>query len=89
TQREEEIIELEGKAKSLQRQYFGPEGEMSKRQEELIQPLQEKVSEAIETIAEEENFDAVFNKAGSSGVVYVNQREDISDSVLEHLGVQE
>ncbi|MFW6267770.1 MAG: OmpH family outer membrane protein [Marinilabiliaceae bacterium] len=89
TQREEEIIELEGKAKSLQRQYFGPEGEMSKRQEELIQPIQEKVSEAIETIAEEENFDAVFNKAGSSGVVYVNQREDISDSVLEHLGVQE
>jgi len=89
TQREEEIIELEGKAKSLQRQYFGPDGEMSKRQEELIQPIQEKVSEAIETIAQEENIDAVFNKSGNAGVVYVKPREDISDRVLEHLGVQQ
>ena len=89
TQREEEIIELEGKAKSLQRKYFGPEGEMAKRQEELIQPIQEKVSQAIETIAQEENIDAVFNKAGNTGVVYVKPREDISDRVLEHLGVRE
>ncbi|MFO8000006.1 MAG: OmpH family outer membrane protein [Marinilabilia sp.] len=85
-QREEEIIELEGKAKSLQRRYFGPEGEMNKRQQELMDPIQEKVSDAIDEIAEEENLDAVFDKAGNAGVVYVKPRQDISDDVLELLG---
>ena len=89
TEREEEIIALEGKAKSLQRKYFGPEGEMAKRQQELIQPIQENVDEAIQTIADEENIDAVFDKSGSAGVVYVKPRQDISDMVLERLGVSE
>lgn len=87
-EREDEIIEIEGKAKSLQRKYFGPDGKMNQRQEELIQPIQEKVSNAIQEIADEENIDAVFDKSGNAGVVYVKPAQDISDDVLEQLGVR-
>ncbi|MGQ1888906.1 OmpH family outer membrane protein [Thermophagus sp. OGC60D27] len=86
TQREEEIIQLENSAKKLQRQYFGPEGELMKRQQALIQPIQEKVSGAIKEIADRDNLDAVFDMASNAGVVYVNPRQNISDEVLEILG---
>lgn len=86
TQRENEIIELENKAKKLQREYFGPEGEMMKRQQTLIDPIQEKINQAITEIADSENLDAVFDMAGGAGVVYVKPRQDISDQILEELG---
>jgi outer membrane protein len=86
-QRENEIVELENKAKKLQRQYFGPEGELMKRQETLMQPIQEKVSVAIREIADRENLDAVFDMAGNMGVVYVKPRQNISDEVLKQLGL--
>jgi outer membrane protein len=86
-QRENEIVELENKAKKLQRQYFGPEGELMKRQETLMQPIQEKISVAIREIADRENLDAVFDMAGNMGVVYVKPRLNISDEVLKQLGL--
>jgi outer membrane protein len=86
TQRENEIIELENRAKQLQRQYFGPEGELMKRQEALLQPIQEKVNEAIRSIADRDNLDAVFDMAGNMGVVYVKPRQNISDEILKELG---
>ncbi|WP_462317750.1 OmpH/Skp family outer membrane protein [Marinilabilia sp.] len=87
TQRENEIIDLENKAKKLQRQYFGPEGELMKRQQSLIQPIQEKVSVAIREIADREGYDAIFDMAGNMGVVYVKPRQNISDEVLKELGL--
>jgi len=86
TQREDEIIQLENKAKNLQRQYFGPEGALMERQQTLIEPIQDNVSEAISEIADRDNLDAVFDMAGNAGVVYVKPRQNISDEVLEHLG---
>lgn len=86
TQRENEIIELENRAKQMQRQYFGPEGELMKRQEALLQPIQEKVNEAIRSIADRDNLDAVFDMAGNMGVVYVKPRQNISDEILKELG---
>jgi outer membrane protein len=86
TQRENEIIELENRAKQLQRQYFGPEGELVKRQEALLQPIQEKVSEAIRSVADRDNLDAVFDMAGNLGVLYVKPRQNISDEILRELG---
>lgn len=86
TQRENEIIELENRAKQLQRQYFGPEGELVKRQEALLQPIQEKVNEAIRSVAERDDLDAVFDMAGNLGVLYVKPRQNISDEILRELG---
>lgn len=86
SQRENEIIELENQAKQLQSKYFGPEGELMERQQTLMEPIQEKVSEAISEIADRDNLDAVFDLAGNAGVVYVKPRKNISDEVLKHLG---
>ncbi|ASB48520.1 OmpH family outer membrane protein [Alkalitalea saponilacus] len=84
TSREEAIIAKEREAKMLQHKYFGAEGEMAKRQETLIQPIQEQLSNAIREIAREEDLAAVFDKA--NGVLYLDPRHDRSDQVLQRLG---
>ncbi|WP_026474726.1 OmpH family outer membrane protein [Alkaliflexus imshenetskii] len=82
--REETIIEKEKEAKLLQHKYFGPEGEMSKRQQNLIQPIQDQVAAVIREIARAEDLAAIFDK--SSGILYLDPRHDKSDQVLERLG---
>ena len=82
--REEAIIEKEKEAKALQHKYFGPEGEMAKRQESLIQPIQEQIATVIQEMASEEDLAAVFDK--STGVLYLDPRHDRSDQILERLG---
>jgi outer membrane protein len=85
-QRENEIVDKEKQAKALQRQYFGPEGILLKKQQEMMQPIQDKVAAAIRELAIDQNIAAVFDKAGGAGLVYINPKEDISDQVLELLG---
>jgi len=84
--REEEIVTKEQKVKELQRKYFGPEGELFKKRQELIQPIQEKVFNAIESIALTSNFAFVFDKAGGMTLLYGNPKFDISDDVLDEVG---
>lgn len=85
-QREEDIIAKEREAKELQHRYFGPEGEMAKRQENLVQPIQEQIASAIRELAQQEDLAAVFDKA--NGVLYLNPRHDRSDQILERLGLK-
>ncbi len=84
--REDAIVEKEKKVKEMQRQYFGPEGELFKKRQELIQPIQEKVFNAIETVATTRNFAFVFDKAGGMTLLYGNPKFDISDDVLDEVG---
>jgi outer membrane protein len=84
--REDEIIQKEQAVKELQRQYFGPEGELYQKRQELIQPIQEKVYNAIETIATTSNFAFVFDKAGGMTLLWGNPKYDISDDVLDEVG---
>ena len=84
--REDEIIEKEQEVKELQRKYFGPEGDLFKKRQELIQPIQEKVYNAIESIALTRNFAFVFDKAGGMTMLYGNPKFDISDDVLDEVG---
>jgi outer membrane protein len=84
TKREEAIIDKEKEAKMLQHKYFGQEGEMSKRQQSLIQPIQDQIAAVIREIAREEDLAAVFDK--SSGILYLDPRQDKSDQVLQRLG---
>jgi outer membrane protein len=78
--REDEIIKKEQEVKELQRKYFGPEGELYQKRQELIQPIQEKVYNAIENIA------FVFDKAGGMTMLYGDPKFDISDDVLDEVG---
>lgn len=84
--REAEITEKNNEVRALQKKYFGPGGELFKKREELIKPIQEKVYNAIETVATTEHISFVFDKAGSPTLLYGNPKYDISDAVLDELG---
>jgi len=84
--RENEIVEKEKQAKQLQQSYFGQDGELFKRRESLIKPIQDDIFNAITEIAAEDNYIAVFDKASGMGIMYVDPKSDISDDVLVKLG---
>lgn len=84
--REEEIIAKEKIAKDLQKQRFGKDGDLFKRRQELIKPIQEKIYAAIESIAATDNYAVIFDKAGSVSMMYTNPRYDISEDILDKLG---
>ncbi len=85
-QREENIIERERVAKELQMQRFGREGDLFKKRQELIKPIQDKVYEAIEEIATRGNYAVIFDKSGGITMIYSDVRYDLSDEVLQRLG---
>ena len=70
----------------MQRQYFGPEGDLAKKREALVKPIQDDVFNAIQTIAEQGAYSMVFDKAGSMTMIYTNPKYDLSDQVLQKLG---
>jgi outer membrane protein len=84
TAREEAIIEKEKQAKQLQNKYFGPDGELALRRQSLVQPIQEQIAAVISEMSQEEGLAAVFDK--SSGVLYLDPKQDYSDKVLQRLG---
>lgn len=84
--REEEIVNKEKEVKDLQKKYFGAEGDLFKKRQELIQPIQEKVYNAIETIATTKNYSFVFDKSGGVTLLYGDPKFDISDDVLDEVG---
>lgn len=84
--REQEIVDKEKEVKELQRTYFGSEGELFKKRKELVQPIQEKVYNAIESLAASSNYSFVFDKAGGMTLLYGNPKYDISDDVLDEVG---
>lgn len=87
TKRENEIIERERQAKQLQNERFGFEGDLFKKREELIKPIQEKVFNAVNKVAKSNGFDFIFDKSGDAVMLVVNKKYDRSDDVLKELGI--
>lgn len=86
--RQAEITTKETELRALQRQYFGPGGELEQRRVELMKPVQDRVNNAIERVAREKNYAFVFDKSVAGALVYVSDKYDISNQVLEILGVK-
>jgi outer membrane protein len=86
SKREEQIITKERDAKKLQNDYFGQEGLLFKKREELVKPIQDEVFNAIKEIANDSGYAAIFDTASGPGLIYTNPRYDISDEVLQRLG---
>jgi len=84
--REDEIINKEQAVKDLQMKYYGPEGELTKKQQELMKPIQDEVYKAIREMAVEGGYAAVFDSSADASVLYANPRQDRSDEVLERMG---
>lgn len=86
--KQQEIITVEEDIERLRMQYFGPEGELFRQQQQVLRPIQEKVLEAIEEVSVSEGYDYVFDRSGGTFVfLFANDRLDISELVLEELGI--
>jgi outer membrane protein len=85
-QREENIMNLEKEAKELQMKRFGRDGELFRRREELIQPIQDRIFEAVKEIAGRSNYAIIFDKAAGTTMMFTDMRYDLSDEVLQRLG---
>ncbi|MCK4676841.1 MAG: OmpH family outer membrane protein [Bacteroidales bacterium] len=84
--KEDEIIKKEKAVKELQRQIFGQDGELFKKRQELIKPIQEKIYNAIEEMAVQRNYAVIFDKSGSLTMLFSDAKYDLSDDVLDELG---
>ena len=86
TKREEEIITKEREVKELQSKYFGPEGDISKKREELVKPIQDAIYKAVKELSAEGSYAVIFDTASGASILYSNPRYDLSDEVLKKLG---
>lgn len=84
--KEAAIAAKEQELAALQMQYFGPEGELVTKRIELIQPIQEKIYNAINQVAQVKNYSFVFDKSAGTTLLYCNEKLDISDDVLDEIG---
>lgn len=84
--RQEEIVAKENEAKDLRYKYFGPEGELYKKRQSLMKPIQEDVYNAVKAVAEEKGYQTIFDRASSQSIVFASPRIDVSNDVLAKLG---
>lgn len=85
--KEEEIVELDKKLKEFQKQKFGYEGELFKKRQELIKPIQDRVFDAVQKVAKKSVFDFIFDKSSEMTMLYTNAKYDLSDDVLSEMGI--
>jgi outer membrane protein len=86
TKRENEIVEKEKASQDLKRQYFGPEGELYKKRQSLMKPIQDEVYNAIQTISNDKGYQLILDKSSSMNIIFSSPKIDISDEVLVKLG---
>jgi outer membrane protein len=84
--REEEIVAKEKAVQELKRNYFGPEGELFKKRESLMKPIQDEIYNALQEISKDKDLQLVFDKSSSTSVLFSSPKLDISDAVLQKLG---
>ena len=86
TAREEAIIAKEKEASDLKKKYFGPEGELFKKRESLMAPIQDEIYNAVKDICEAKGYSLVLDRASDAGIIFASPKIDISNEVLEKLG---
>ena len=84
--RQEAIMKKEKEAADLKRKYFGPEGELFKKREALLSPIQEEIWNAVKEISELRGYSLVLDRASDSGIIYGSPKIDITNEVLQKLG---
>ena len=84
--KEEEILAEDKKTQELKRTYFGPEGELFKKREALMKPIQDDIYEAVKSISETKGYQMIMDRASAVSVIYATPKIDISNEVLSKLG---
>lgn len=86
TKREEEIVKKEQEAQDLKRKYFGPEGELYKKRESLMKPIQDEIYNAVKEISEDKGYQMVIDRASAMSLIFASPKIDISNEVLLKMG---
>ena len=84
--RQEEIVAKEKQAAELKKTYFGPDGELFKKRQALMGPIQEDIYNAVKEVAEQRGYLLILDRASDSGIIFASPKVDISDEVLQKLG---
>jgi len=84
--REDVIITKEKSYKQLQSKYFGPSGDLFKKRQSLVKPIQDDIFNAVQEISNEGSYAVIFDKAGGTTLFFTNPKFDLSDQVLQKLG---
>ena len=84
--KEEAILEEDKKTQELKRNYFGPEGELFKKREALMKPIQDDIYNAVKSIADTKGYQMVMDRASAASVIFASPRIDIGNEVLSKLG---
>ena len=85
-QREEAILAKEKEASDLKKKYFSPEGELYKKRESLMAPIQEEIYNAVKDICDLKGYSLVLDRASDAGIIFASPKIDISNEVLTKLG---
>ena len=86
TKREDAIVAKEKEAAELKKKYFGPEGELYKKRESLMAPIQEEIYNAVKDICDQKGYSLVLDRASDAGIIFASPNIDISNEVLTKLG---
>ncbi len=84
--KQEEIMKKEHDASELKKKYFGPEGELFKKREALMTPIQEEIYNAVKDISDLRGYSLVLDRASDTGIIFGSPKIDISNEVLQKLG---
>lgn len=88
--RERKLLEIQTRRTEMgqfRRRHFGPDGELFREEQQAMRPIQERVLEAIEVIAEEGDYDFIFDRSGGLMFLYAKSTHDVTDLVLDELDV--
>ncbi len=86
-QKEDEIMKAEKRVRDMQKDKFGPEGALFQRRQDLVQPIQDKVYNALDKFATQKGFDFIFDKSSSTGLIFANPKYDKTEEVKRDLGM--
>ena len=84
--KQEEIMLKEKEAADLKKKYFGPEGELFKKRESLLSPIQEEIYNVVKEISEQRGYSLVLDRASDSAIIFGSPKIDISNEILQKLG---
>jgi outer membrane protein len=86
TKREAEVVKKEQEAQDLKRKYFGTDGELYKKRESLIKPIQDEIYTAVKEISEAQGYAVIVDRSSAMSIIYASPKIDISNLVLAKLG---
>lgn len=86
--RQDELFNKEKEVRDLQKKRFGFEGDLFKKRQELIKPVQDRVYNAVQRLAVEKLYDMIFDKSEGITVIFADPKLDKSDDVLRYMGVK-